>query len=218
MTTNSINFLKFALSILLLSNSVLMFYIFKQEKNQQKQNSELINVTIKLDSLIKNNFEKQSKKNICLNVSVEAEKMQELEPVKIKHTEKILNIITDVTAIEAPIREYEVERCGISFLAEKATPKEGIQSFYDYISKNINYPINARRNSIEGEVMVGFSVDRNGEITDVIAKNDIGGGCKEEAERVIKNSPKWNPAKQRGKTAKTRMTIPIVFKLEIQSE
>jgi protein TonB len=62
--------------------------------------------------------------------------------------------------------------------------------------------------------MVSFVVNKKGEITEVEAKNDIGGGCKEEAERVIKNAPKWNPAKQREKTVKVRLNIPIIFQLD----
>jgi protein TonB len=216
MTTYPNNFLKTALAILLFSNSALLFYIFKQEQNQKKQNSELINLNTKLDLMILNKSESQSEKNVCLNIFIEDEKIQELKPVRIKHIEEFLieNIVTDVKAIEAPKYEYEVEHCGFTLTMKEAEPQEGMQSFYDYISKTINYPIRAREKGIEGKVMVSFVVDKKGEITEVEAKNDIGGGCAAEAERVIKNSSKWNPAKQRGKTVKTRLTIPIVFKLE----
>jgi protein TonB len=211
MTTHSNNFLKFALAILLLSNSGLLFYIFKQEQNQKEQNSELINLNTKLDLVIKNNFEK-NRKNSCLNVFVKDEKTQELKPLEIYYIE---DIVTDVTAIEAPKWEEEVLGCGFLGGMQEPMPEKGMQSFYDYISQNINYPINAKRKGIEGKVTVSFIINKKGEITEVEAKNDIGGGCKEEAERVIKNAPKWKPAKQRGKTVKTRLTIPIVFKLDL---
>ena len=210
--TTSNNFLKFALAILLLSNSVLLFYIFKQEQNQKKQNLELIKLNTKLDLLIKNKSEKQSEKISCLHVSVEEEKIQELKPVKIKHSKEILlDTVEDI--IQAP-REEELPDCGMTFSWLEAIPEQGMQSFYDYISKNIKYPTRAREKNIEGKLMVSFVVNKKGEITDVKAKNDIGGGCAAEAERVIKNSPKWTPAKQRGKNVKTRKTIPIIFKLD----
>jgi protein TonB len=41
----------------------------------------------------------------------------------------------------------------------------------------------------------------------------IGSGCDEEAVRVIKNMPKWEPGKQRGKPVKVRMSLPVVFRL-----
>lgn len=216
MTTNSTNFLKTALAILLFSNSVLLFYIFRQEQNQHKQNSELINLNAKLYLIIKNNSENQSKKIPCLQVVIEDEKTQELKPVKIEYVKEIFieNIVTDVELIEAPRQEDEIGCRLLSLTMKEAEPKEGIESFYNYISKNLNYPTAAKRKGIEGKVVVSFVIDKKGEITEVEAKNDIGGGCKEEAERVIKSSPKWNPSKQRGKIVKTRKTIPIVFKLD----
>ncbi len=214
MTTNSNNFLKIALAILLLSNSVLLFYIFKQEQSQKEQNLELIKLNTKLDLIIENKSENQSKKDVCLNVFIEDEKIQELKPVRIKYIEEVLiDSVEDIKYIEAPRQEEETMSC-MTFSWREAVPEKGMQFFYDYISQNINYPIKARERNIEGKVMVSFAVDRNGDIIDVQAKNDIGGGCKEEAEQVIKNSPKWNPAKQRGKSVKTKLTIPIVFKLE----
>ncbi|WP_375561741.1 energy transducer TonB [Bernardetia sp. OM2101] len=213
MTTKSINVLKFALAILLLSNSVFIFYVFKQEQNQNKQNSELKNLNTKLDLLVKNNSESQSKKIPCLQVVIADEKTQELKPVKIEYVKEVLiDSVEDIEYIEAPREEDEIISC-MAFSWREVAPEKGIQSFYDYINKNINYPINAKREGIEGKVIVSFVVNKKGEITEVEAKNDIGGGCKEETERVIKNSPKWNPARQRGKTVKVRMSIPIVFKL-----
>jgi protein TonB len=214
MTTHSNNFLKVALAILLLSNSVLIFYIFKQEQNQKNQNSELISLNTKLDFLIKNNSEKQSKKMPYLQVVIEDEKTQELKPVRIQYIENILvDSVEEIEYIEAPREEEEIISC-MGFSYREATPEKGMQSFYKYISQNLNYPINAKRKGIEGKVMINFVINKKGEITDVKAKNDIGGGCKEEAERVIRSFPKWNPAKQRGKTVKTRKTIPIIFKLD----
>ncbi|AFM05395.1 TonB family protein [Bernardetia litoralis DSM 6794] len=170
---------------------------------------------MKLDLLVKNNFESQSEKTACLQVVITDERTEKLEPVRIEYVEEIfVDSVEDI--IQAP-REEELPDCGFPnsiFYFLEAEPKEGIQSFYDYINKNLTYPINAKRKGIEGKVIVSFVINKKGEITDVEVKNDIGGGCKEEAERVIKNSPKWNPARQRGKTVKTRKMIPIVFKLD----
>jgi protein TonB len=42
----------------------------------------------------------------------------------------------------------------------------------------------------------------------------IGGGCDEEACRIIGNAPKWKPGKQRGRPVRVKMVIPILFRLE----
>lgn len=130
MKTYSNNFLKVALAIVLFSNSALLFYFVKQQKNQ---NSELTTLNTKLDLILKNKSESQSKQAACLNVFIEEEKTQELKPVRIKYVEEVVieNSVTEVVPIEPPIdEEYEVMNCGSMVLLE-ATPKEGMQSFYD---------------------------------------------------------------------------------------
>ena len=89
----------------------------------------------------------------------------------------------------------------------------GIAAFYKYVGKNMNYPKQARRMGIEGKVYVQFIVDKDGSVTNVRAVKGIGAGCDEEAERVLKSSPKFKPGKQRGRPVKVRMMMPIIFKL-----
>jgi protein TonB len=62
-------------------------------------------------------------------------------------------------------------------------------------------------------VYVQFVVDKSGNITQVEVIRGIGAGCDEEAERVVKASPKWKPGKQRGQPVRVRMVLPITFKL-----
>ena len=69
-------------------------------------------------------------------------------------------------------------------------------------------------NGIQGRVFVSFVVERDGSISNVKAMRGIGGGCDEEAVRVIQSMPKWNPARQRGETVRCSYTIPIIFKMQ----
>jgi protein TonB len=85
--------------------------------------------------------------------------------------------------------------------------------FYDYVQRNLKYPAQAKRIGIQGKVFVQFIVAPDGSLTDVTAVKGIGGGCDEEAVRVIINSPKWSPGKQRGQAVNVRMILPITFKL-----
>ena len=78
----------------------------------------------------------------------------------------------------------------------------------------MKYPAIARENGIEGVVYVGFVVGKDGSIRDVQVKRGIAGGCNEEAIRVIKLMPNWNPGKQNGKAVSVAFTIPVKFKLE----
>jgi protein TonB len=89
-----------------------------------------------------------------------------------------------------------------------------MEDFYKYVSKNIEYPKQARRMGIEGKVFVQFVVDKDGSLSDVKVIKGIGAGCDEEAIRVLKESPKWTPGKQRGRPVRVRMSLPIFFKIQ----
>ena len=92
--------------------------------------------------------------------------------------------------------------------------KNGLAAMYQFLNKNIVYPAVARENGIEGTVYVSFVVGKDGSIRDVQVKRGIAGGCNEEAVRVIKLMPNWNPGKQNGKAVSVTFTMPVKFKLE----
>ena len=125
--------------------------------------------------------------------------------------------ITDETVIEEAIfEEPEAEEVAdeIFNIVEKQPQfPGGIGAFYKYFQKKMKYPSQARRMGVEGKVFVQFVVDRSGNISEVKVIRGVGAGCDEEAARVIKNSPKWNPGKQRGIAVKVRMVLPITFRL-----
>lgn len=82
-----------------------------------------------------------------------------------------------------------------------------------FLQDNIRYPAMARESGIQGTVYVTFVVERSGAVTDVKILRGIGGGCDEEAVRVVKNMPKWEPGKQRGKPVRVQFNMPIKFTL-----
>jgi protein TonB len=90
----------------------------------------------------------------------------------------------------------------------------GERELLEYLAKNIKYPTIARENGIQGTVVIQFVVDKDGSVTEPTVVREVGGGCDEEALRVIKTMPKWIPGKQQGKPVKVRYTLPVKFKLE----
>jgi protein TonB len=90
---------------------------------------------------------------------------------------------------------------------------EGEEGLFKYLSKNIKYPSMAKDNGISGTVYVTFVVEGNGQITDVKKLRGIGGGCDEEAIRVVKSMPSWKPGKQNGKAVRVQYNLPIKFTL-----
>lgn len=83
-----------------------------------------------------------------------------------------------------------------------------------FLNKNINYPTMARESGIQGMVYVTFVVERDGSVTDVRVMRGIGGGCDEEAVRVVKAMPKWIPGKQRNRPVRVQFNLPIRFTLQ----
>jgi len=83
-----------------------------------------------------------------------------------------------------------------------------------FLAENIQYPQQATENGIQGTVYVSFVVDSKGNVTDVKILRGIGGGCDEEALRVVRMMPKWHPGKQNGKNVRVLFNMPIYFKLQ----
>lgn len=82
-----------------------------------------------------------------------------------------------------------------------------------FLAENVVYPQLATESGIEGTVYVSFIVDTKGNITEVKVLRGIGGGCDEEALRVIKLMPRWKPGRQNGKFVRVLFNMPIYFKL-----
>jgi len=111
--------------------------------------------------------------------------------------------------------EEEIEEEKI-FLVVEEMPSfpGGDQEMYRFIGKNIEYPRMAKESGISGRVFVTFVVEKDGRVTDVAILRGIGGGCDEEAIRVIKSMPKWNAGMQRGKPVRVQFRMPIKFTLQ----
>jgi protein TonB len=111
--------------------------------------------------------------------------------------------------VEAPVKEEVFTR-----VEQMPMFGSGEKELMEYLGKNIKYPTIARENGISGTVIVQFVVERDGSISSPEVARGIGGGCDEEALRVVRNMPKWKPGKQQGRAVKVKFTLPIKFRLE----
>lgn len=87
----------------------------------------------------------------------------------------------------------------------------GPKALAQFISANINYPAKARAANIRGRVYVSFVIERNGEVNGLQVIRGIGGGCDEEAIRVLRGTTPWKPGTVAGKPVRTAITIPVNF-------
>ena len=122
-------------------------------------------------------------------------------------------VIEDYVAPEV-VEEEVVEQEIFQIVEEMPAFPGGEKALLEYVAKGIKYPQIARETGIQGRVFVGFVVEPDGSISNVKLLRGIGGGCDEEAMRVIKSLPKWKPGKQRGKAVRVSYQIPVFFKLQ----
>jgi TonB family protein len=130
---------------------------------------------------------------------------------EIEYIEKVLkgkDPYSETAAID--IIESEV----FTIVEEMPIYKGGEKALFEYLSKSIKYPSEAKEKSIQGIVYISFVINENGEVTSVRPLKGIGAGCDEEAVRIIKSMPKWIPGKQSGKPVSTALNLPIRFNLE----
>jgi len=89
----------------------------------------------------------------------------------------------------------------------------GDQNMRKFLRDNIRYPMMARESGITGTVYVTFVVSATGQISDVKLLRGIGGGCDEEAVRVVRTMPAWIAGRQTGKPVPVQFNLPIKFSL-----
>jgi periplasmic protein TonB len=87
----------------------------------------------------------------------------------------------------------------------------GEEELMKYLYANIHYPQMAREVGIRGTVNIQFVVESDGSISSIKLLRGIGGGCDEEAMRVISQMPKWKPGKQNGKAVPVYFMLPVKF-------
>ena len=127
--------------------------------------------------------------------------------------ETVPDVPVKIDAPPPPPPKEEKEDEIFLIVEQPAAPKGGMEAFYKQLGKKIKYPKQARRMGTEGRVFVQFVVGKDGSLTDIKVLKGIGAGCDEEAIRALKEMPKWNPGKQRGRPVFQRMSIPVFFKL-----
>jgi len=117
------------------------------------------------------------------------------------------------SAVNAVAEEEIAETEIFTVVEESPQYPGGDEARIKFLQENISYPQIARESSIQGTVYVTFVVERDGTITDVRILREIGGGCDDEAVRVVQKMPRWIPGKQRGKPVRVQFNMPIKFTL-----
>ena len=92
-------------------------------------------------------------------------------------------------------------------------PDGGMSGLMQFLSKNIQYPINAQKNHTQGRVTVQFVVNKDGSISEPKIIRGVDPDLDGEAIRVISLMPKWKPGMQKGQPVRVKYTVPVMFRI-----
>ena len=125
----------------------------------------------------------------------------------------VLKAKEDIAAPEPP--KHVVEETKIFTVVEQRPMYPGGDAaLMGYLRDNIKYPTVAAENGVQGRVVVGFVVERDGSITDVNILRGVDPSLDREAMRVVKSMPRWNPGKQNGSAVRVKYQVPVSFRLQ----
>ncbi|MDO4999269.1 MAG: energy transducer TonB [Bacteroidales bacterium] len=140
----------------------------------------------------------------------------------IKVDDNILNLEDDsnlgveIMDYVEEVQEEVVEEEAIPFALVEEKPKfQGgdANNFSKWVASHLEYPEIAKENGVSGRVMVQFTVNPNGTVSDVKVLRGVDPSLDKEAVRVIQSSPKWTPGKQRDRAVKVTYQFPVIFQL-----
>ena len=89
----------------------------------------------------------------------------------------------------------------------------GAVEFMKWLTKNLKYPATAQQRKVQGRVVAQFIVNTDGSVSDIQVVERLSAECDREALRVLRMMPKWQPGLMNAKPCRTKVCIPIVFKL-----
>ena len=135
---------------------------------------------------------------------------QQPDPQRMDTTEVILEgcVVPEMGEVGNP--EHDVYQ----IVEQMPEFPNGQEALMLYIAKQVKYPPEAKKAGAQGRVFIGFIVEPDGSLSDFKVLRGIGYGCDEEALRVAKSMPKWQPGIHRGKAVRVQYLVPVNFKLD----
>ena len=183
----------------------------KKEIPVARETQKFTAPVIKKDDLVKE--ENQVKQMDQLDAKVAVGTKDE-EGTKDRTVEAVRSDIAVAAPPPPPAPKPEVSNKVFDVVEEMPSFPGGQGALMAFLSSNIKYPVVAQENGVQGRVIVGFVVERDGSITDVKIMRSVDPSLDREAQRVVKAMPKWKPGKQNGAAVRVKYTVPVGFRLQ----
>ena len=108
----------------------------------------------------------------------------------------------------------EEEAIPFQLVEEKPSFQGGdANQFSKWVNQRLVYPEIAKENGVQGRVTLQFTVEKDGTVTKVKVLRGVDPSLDKEAVRVVSQSPKWKPGKQRDRAVPVTYTFPVIFQL-----
>lgn len=174
--------------------------IFAKKNSNMKRNSILILAVITLSLFVA--CQQTTKENDSVST--------DSQTLEVSETQEETTSTSTETVSESIEKNTETV---FTVVEESAMFPGGQEELIKYLALNIKYPKQAKVRGVEGLVYVSFVVEKDGSLTDINLLKDIGSGCGQEAVRVVKEMPKWRPAKLKGEKVRMQFNLPVKFTL-----
>ena len=183
----------------------------KKEIPVARETQKFTAPVIKKDELVKEENQVKQMDKLDDKVAVGTENK---EGVKDRTVEAVRNDIAVAAPPPPPAPKPEVSNKVFDVVEEMPSFPGGQGALMAFLSSNIKYPVVAQENGVQGRVIVGFVVERDGSITDVKVMRSVDPSLDREAQRVVRAMPRWKPGKQNGSAVRVKYTVPVVFRLQ----
>ena len=183
----------------------------KKEIPVARETQKFTAPVIKKDELVKEENQVKQIDQLDDKVAVGTENK---EGVKDRTVEAVRNDIAVAAPPPPPAPKPEVANKVFDVVEEMPSFPGGQGALMAFLSSNIKYPVVAQENGVQGRVIVGFVVEKDGSISDVKVMRSVDPSLDREAQRVVKAMPKWKPGKQNGSAVRVKYTVPVVFRLQ----
>ena len=183
----------------------------KKEIPVARETQKFTAPVIKKDELVKEENQVKQMDQLDAKVAVGTENK---EGTKDRTVEAVRNDIAVAAPPPPPAPKPEVSTKVFDVVEEMPSFPGGQGALMAFLSSNIKYPVVAQENGVQGRVIVGFVVERDGSISDVRVMRSVDPSLDREAQRVVKAMPKWKPGKQNGSAVRVKYTVPVVFRLQ----
>ena len=183
----------------------------KKEIPVARETQKFTAPVIKKDELVKEENQVKQMDKLDDKVAVGTENK---EGVKDRTVEAVRSEIAVAAPPPPPAPKPEVATKVFDVVEEMPSFPGGQGALMSFLSSNIKYPVVAQENGVQGRVIVGFVVERDGSITDVKVMRSVDPSLDREAQRVVRAMPRWKPGKQNGSAVRVKYTVPVVFRLQ----